>query len=192
MIHPPAATERDVHRPAQEAVAVTRSTSLPSVSDPSSLRVADADREQLAQELREHMLAGRLTSEEFEQRLERVYAATTRGELDAVKVDLPLSPMALSAVLAERKTKLRRRLVQEAGGAVGLWILLTGVWLAGGAGEFWPGWVILVTVLPLVRNAWRLLGPAPDLESVEAHLNARRSRQLARERHRGNRRELRR
>lgn len=190
--HPTAEVGTHVGRatPPEAGARQAPTTNLPTVSDPSSLRVADADREQLAQELREHMLAGRLTSDEFEQRLERVYAATTRGELDALKVDLPLSPMALGAALAERKTKLRRRLVQEAGGAVGLWILLTSVWLAGGAGEFWPGWVILVTILPLVRNAWRLLGPAPDLESVEAHLNARRSRQLARERHRGHRREL--
>jgi len=41
------------------------------MSDSSSLRVADADREQLEEELREHMLAGRLTPEEFEERRSR-------------------------------------------------------------------------------------------------------------------------
>ncbi len=158
------------------------------MSDPSDLRAADSDREQLAQELREHMLAGRLTSDEFEQRLERVYAATTRGELDALKADLPLSPMALGVALAQRKSTLQRRLVQETGGAVGISLICVAIWLLSGGhhghGAFWPGWVILVTLLPLVRNAWRLLGPAPDLEAVEAHLDQRRAKRLAQERHR--------
>jgi hypothetical protein len=154
------------------------------VSDSSSLRVADADREQLAQELREHMLAGRLSSEEFEQRLGRTYAASTRGELDALKADLPLSPMALDTALAKRKATLQRRLVQETGGAVGISALCVAIWLASGAnGSFWPVWVIVVTLLPLLRNSWRLLGPAPDLEAVERHLDSRREHR--RREHRG-------
>jgi hypothetical protein len=39
-----------------------------------------------------------------------------------------------------------------------------------------------------VRNAWRLFGPAPDLEAVEHHLSARRGRRDGRERHRSRRR----
>jgi len=157
------------------------------VSDSSSLRVADVDRELLARELREHMLAGRLSAEEFEQRLGRAYAAATRGELDAVKADLPMSPLALTTALAERTSTLRRRLAQEAGGGVAISALCVAVWAAGaghhGHGAFWPAWVIAVMLLPLLRNAWRLLGPAPDLESVEAHLNSRRAKRLTRERH---------
>jgi hypothetical protein len=160
------------------------------VSEPASIRVADADRERLAEELREHMLAGRLTPDELEERLGRAYAATTRGELDALKADLPMGLATLEGALAARKVKLRRRLVQEAGGAAGVSLVCVGIWAAAGAsGSFWPVWVILFTLLPLVRNAWRLFGPAPDLESVEAHLERRRTRALEREhrrhRHRG-------
>jgi hypothetical protein len=160
------------------------------VSEHPSLRAADADRERLAEELREHMLAGRLSSEELEERLERTYAARTRGELDALRSDLPMGLTTLEGALAERKAKLRRRLGQEAGGAVGVSGLCVGIWAATGAdASFWPAWVILATVLPLVRNGWRLLGPAPDLEAVEAHVNRRRARALERERrharHRG-------
>ncbi|HEY4996748.1 MAG TPA: DUF1707 domain-containing protein, partial [Solirubrobacteraceae bacterium] len=152
------------------------------MSDPSSLRVADADREQLAQELREHMLAGRLSATEFEERLERASKASTRGEIDALKADLPLSPVGLEVALAERKAHLRRRLEQEAGGAVGISLLCVVIWLASGAqGSFWPGYVIFFSLLPLLRNGWRLLGPAPDLEAVEAHLNSRRARRLGHE-----------
>jgi uncharacterized protein DUF1707 len=146
------------------------------VSDPSSLRAADSDREQLAGELREHMLAGRLSSEEFEQRLEKAYAASTRGDLDALRSDLPISPVLLRGELAKRRAHLRRRLIQEAGGGLTASAVCVVIWLSAGAGgSFWPAWVILFSLLPLIRDAWRLFGPAPDLESVERHLDARRS-----------------
>lgn len=151
--------------------------------DSSGIRVADADREQVADELREHMLAGRLSPDEFEERLAGAYSAQTRAQLDALKADLPMGMATLEGELAARKAKLRRRLVQEAGGAVGISAACVAIWLASGAtGSFWPIWVIVVTMLPVLRNGWRLIGPDPDVESVEAHLNARRERRLARER----------
>jgi hypothetical protein len=58
--------------------------------------VADADREVVTAELREHMIAGRLTADEFEQRLASTHRARTRADLDAARIDLPLagSPVA--------------------------------------------------------------------------------------------------
>jgi DUF1707 SHOCT-like domain len=151
------------------------------MSDLSSLRVADADREQLIDELREHAGAGRLTSEELEERIGHAYRASTRADLDAVRADLPVSSTSVKLALTKRKTHLRRRLVQEAGGSVGVSLLSVGIWLASGpAGSFWPGWVIGVTLLPVVRDAWRLFGPASDLELVEARLQARHERHLRR------------
>jgi hypothetical protein len=161
------------------------------MSDSSSLRASDADRERVVGELREHMLAGRLSSEEFEERLGLVYRASTESELDAVKADLPASPMAVAQAQAERRAHLRRRVMQESGGAGSASLICVAIWLATGAtGSFWPVWVILATSLPLLRDAWRLLGPAPDLEAVEANLNARREQRLAREQHRSHRRTL--
>ena|ERR1700722_2440376 len=152
----------------------------------SSLRVSDSDREQLAGELREHMLAGRLSSDEFEERVAKAYQARTRAELEQLKTDLPMGVATLQGELVKRKSKLRRRLTQEAGGAVGLSGVSVVIWLADGAsGSFWPVWVIAATMLPLVRNAWRLFGPEPDLESVEAHLESRQARRLEREHRRG-------
>jgi hypothetical protein len=55
------------------------------VPDPSQLRVADADREQVVDELRDHAAAGRLTSEELEDRIGDAYGARTRADLDAVR-----------------------------------------------------------------------------------------------------------
>lgn len=147
----------------------------------SSLRVADSDREQLIDELREHAGAGRLTSEELEERIGKAYGASTRADLDALRADLPVSSTAVKLALVKRKSHLRRRLVQEAGGSLGVSLLSVGVWLASGpAGSFWPGWVIGVTLLPVVRDAWHLLGPASDLELVEARQQARHERNLRR------------
>ncbi len=50
-------------------------------SDP-RIRASDADRDRAAEALREHHATGRLTVEEFQERLDRVYAAKTLGELD--------------------------------------------------------------------------------------------------------------
>ena len=54
------------------------------------LRVSDAEREHAATELREHLAEGRLTLDELAERLDGIYAARTRGELDAISADLPV------------------------------------------------------------------------------------------------------
>jgi hypothetical protein len=54
-------------------------------------RVADADRELAAEQLRQHLLAGRLSAAEFETRVGSVQSATTRGDLDSALADLPQS-----------------------------------------------------------------------------------------------------
>jgi hypothetical protein len=53
------------------------------------IRASDADRDRTAALLREHHAAGRLTAEEFNERLDLAYAAKTLGELDQLLADLP-------------------------------------------------------------------------------------------------------
>jgi hypothetical protein len=55
----------------------------------SELRAADADRERTVVALREHMVEGRLTLEEFAERSDRAWAATTEAELGELVRDLP-------------------------------------------------------------------------------------------------------
>jgi hypothetical protein len=55
----------------------------------SSLRIGNTEREAVAAELREHYAHGRLSMEEFEQRLDATFAAKTQGDLTAVTADLP-------------------------------------------------------------------------------------------------------
>lgn len=61
----------------------------PSEPPPPRQRIGDAERERAIGELRGHMLAGRLSSEEFEQRVDAVQKARTHGEILGVSDDLP-------------------------------------------------------------------------------------------------------
>jgi hypothetical protein len=153
------------------------------MSDDSRIRASDAERELAAEALREHYAAGRLSAEDLSDRLEAVYRATTVSELEGVRGDLPQLPVPAGvrrAELAERRTELRRHLLQQAGGAFSPFAICTLIWAASGADSpFWPVWVLIFPVLFLARNIWRLYGPAPELDRVQA--------ELERSRHRGHR-----
>jgi Domain of unknown function (DUF1707) len=53
------------------------------------IRASDEDRDKTASLLREHHAVGRLTAEEFNERLDKAYEAKTVGELDELLADLP-------------------------------------------------------------------------------------------------------
>jgi hypothetical protein len=59
------------------------------VSRRAQLRASDADRERIADRLREAAAEGRLLTHELEQRLAAAFTARTYGELDALVFDLP-------------------------------------------------------------------------------------------------------
>ena len=156
------------------------------MADQRDLRASDEQRDRAAAEIREHFAAGRLSDEELDDRVQAAYAARTQGELNALLADLPKLPATRAqqkAEIAQRRRELQRRLIQEAGGGGALFVLCTVIWLSSGAhDQFWPIWVALVVLIPLLRNGWRLYGPAPQLDRVERELE-RRSRR-GRRRHR--------
>jgi hypothetical protein len=87
------------------------------------LRVGDADRERAGERLRVHAAAGRLTTDELEQRLERVYGARTGRELRGELSDLP----------AERAPRRARRRAVVPVFPLGIMVLIaaalaTGAW----------------------------------------------------------------
>src|SRR5262245_15906255 len=55
----------------------------------SGVRIGDAEREKVATGLREHYAHGRLTLDEFQQRLDAVFAAKTDTDLAKITADLP-------------------------------------------------------------------------------------------------------
>ena len=83
-----------------------------------SVRASDADRESAAASLRDHYAAGRLNGDEFNERLDKAYAAKTLADLDALMTDLPAP--ADPGRLPEQ--------AQPAG------------WLADPSGRFSPAW----------------------------------------------------
>ena len=53
------------------------------------VRIGDAERERAQSTLNDHYAAGRLDHDEYSERLDRIWAARTRAELDPVFADLP-------------------------------------------------------------------------------------------------------
>lgn len=124
------------------------------------LRASDADRERTAQLLREHHAVGRLTAEEFNDRLEQVFAARTLGELDELLADLPaidLYQLPSAGIRPPRRGGSGLRLPDD--GALvpplentwGGWVtgsaLLVAVWVVVGiavGGLAWVPWFALI------------------------------------------------
>jgi hypothetical protein len=63
---------------------------LPEESGPQGYRIADSDRDRVVAVLRLHCTEGRITLDEFSDRVGTVYAARTSVELDDVVRDLPV------------------------------------------------------------------------------------------------------
>jgi hypothetical protein len=82
------------------------------VPQPPELRMSDADRERVAARLRAAFGEGRLSPEEFDERLSGVLAARTFGEVQPLVADLPGAPVSVpapeDAELRATATKLRR------------------------------------------------------------------------------------
>ncbi|MFG2403831.1 DUF1707 domain-containing protein [Streptomyces brevispora] len=64
------------------------------------MRASDAERERIAEILREAVAEGRLGMEEFDQRLDATYKARTHGELEPIVRDLPGIGAAVAPVAA--------------------------------------------------------------------------------------------
>lgn len=150
-------------------------------ADAPDLRASDEDREQAAAALAAHYGAGRLDQDELDERLRAVYAARTQSELRGLLADLPELPadeLAERVERNERRRLLRRRVLQESGGALTPFVICTLIWAAAGGGFFWPVFVLIAVVAPLVKHGWALYGPAPDLDRVQAELDREAARHV--------------
>src|SRR5215213_2837509 len=126
------------------------------------LRASDAERAQTIELLRRHHQAGRLTAEELAERIERVNAATTFGDLDASLVNLPrlLPPPPPTAPAQERTPRAARQTFYRVLFAyVVINLFLIGIWAFTGRGAFWPIWVVLGWGLAMAFYAFRVFGP---------------------------------
>jgi hypothetical protein len=125
-----------------------------------NVRASDADRDRARLLLRRHHRDGRLTAEELAQRTDRVNAATTFGELDAIMANLPrLPPPPVAAPTATTPGAARRAFFRALFAYVVINLFLIGVWAFSGGGAFWPIWVILAWGLGMAFYAFRVFGP---------------------------------
>jgi hypothetical protein len=105
------------------------------------VRASDAERDEVIERLRVHAGDGRLSVEELDERVARAYELRTRAELAGLLRDLPEAPA------PAREARPARRASSDLAEHVRVYVLvnllLVGIWLASGAGYFWPVWPIL-------------------------------------------------
>ena len=110
------------------------------------MRAGDADRDSTVKELQEAFAEGRLSQDEFDDRLERAHSARTFGELATLTSDLPgIAVPATPAKDDPPKDKQDLRTVWASWLGVGVLvnIIWFATWMGGGpAPYYWPIWVI--------------------------------------------------
>jgi Domain of unknown function (DUF1707) len=114
-----------------------------------NVRASDADRDRAAALLREHHAAGRLTPEEFSDRLDSAFAAKTVGDIDSLLRDLPGIDLYRlpDAQLTRQARQSRPRRHRDAWRAEwGSWLscvlLFFVIWALTGRGYLWPLWIV--------------------------------------------------
>ncbi|WP_280258891.1 DUF1707 SHOCT-like domain-containing protein [Nocardia wallacei] len=110
-------------------------------------RASDAERQQVADLLSRHLSEGRIDLAEYDQRVARVYATTTRDDLQLVLSDLPKLPRQRAAAPGRNPARLPIWQRIEGGAWLGVGVLCLVIWglISLGTGEFtypWPLWVI--------------------------------------------------
>ncbi len=143
------------------------------------IRASDADRDRATALLREHHAAGRLTAEEFHERMNKALEAKTLVEIDELMADLPaidlyqLPDASLRRIPPSRGQSL---LPADPGGsgspvrftpgtvAMGAWAVVTSaliaIWAVAavvGGGTWFPWWALIAVpwIWALIRRAQR-------------------------------------
>jgi Domain of unknown function (DUF1707) len=142
------------------------------------IRASDADRDRVASLLREHHAAGRLTAEEFHERMDHALEAKTLGELDELMTDLPAIDLYQlpDASLRRGPTRPGRSLLPADPGyadparftpgtvAMGAWAVVTSamvaIWAVAavvGSGPWFPWWALIALpwIWAIVRRSQR-------------------------------------
>ena len=142
------------------------------------IRISDGDRQTVIDRLREHTAAGRLTLEEFDDRVGEVMASRTLADLRRTLRELPAPLPVLATEKAIARQTRRRRTAARFRNFLGVNSICIGIWAVTGAnfsrGGFWPEWVLLFTGLGLFRTVVR--NDPTDDEKKAAHRHAKAAR----------------
>ena len=129
------------------------------------MRAGDRDRERVADRLRAALDEGRLDLSEFDERVQRAWAAKTYADLDGLVDDLPGAiPVAKSQIEPHRDTGVptpqdaaRRGSRPAYQGILTVFVVCTLIWAmsssgSGGPDHFWPGWVLIPLVFTVLAH----------------------------------------
>lgn len=120
-----------------------------------TLRAADADRHQIAAQLKSALDEGRLSLDEYDDRVREAYGARTYAELLRLVADLPKAGLSAAEVNARRAAELKREARRLPMALMVLWTVWGGltaanimVWfvVAATAGfdlYLWPVWLLV-------------------------------------------------
>jgi hypothetical protein len=112
------------------------------------MRAADNDRQAVADRLKSALDEGRLDLHEYDDRLQRAYAAKTYGELERLTTDLPVYQQVARQEQRQQGGDVTRRwvihiwdeYVTAVAICVAIWVI-AGLGGDDGLGYFWPAWV---------------------------------------------------
>ena len=125
-----------------------------------AMRASDADREIVRVVLADAYADGRLTREEYDERLGTLYGSRTIGELPSLVTDLvpstdqPRTPVPTPA--ADLRARGKRKWRRDVEGAFSAFlvpsIICTVIWIASTRGFFWPAFPMLFLGINLIRT----------------------------------------
>jgi uncharacterized protein DUF1707 len=134
------------------------------------MRAADSDRQAVADKLKKALDEGRLDLVEYDERLQKTYAAKTYGDLKGMLDDLPDATLPVHAPTAARPAPAAAAPVPEAirdrsgqlvrawlGGFGGVFVLCSVIWLVtsittGHVLYFWPVWLLIPMALGVISR----------------------------------------
>ena len=138
------------------------------------IRASDTDRDRAVAQLRQHLADGRLTMEEFTERVDEAYAARTTADLEVALRELPHVRVSepRTPEQRERAATRQRRRERELRSHLVVYALvnafLVGIWVVSciAARElifFWPIFPMLGWGLGLAVQAWQVYDEREDL-----------------------------
>ena len=139
---------------------------MPTTTAPTApaVRAGDHERDRTANQLGKALAQGYLAMDEYETRLQAVFAAHTTAELRQLLADLPLD-------------RLRRSVHIHLAGYTAMVVIVLSVWLAVGLTEgawyFWPIWPILGAGVGLASHAIPVRLAVPGLRHPRPAIDGR-------------------
>lgn len=122
-----------------------------------SILASDADRDSVAERLRQAATEGRIVAQELEERLARALRARTYGELDELVADLPRP-----GVPGRRRSRTLSVARSHPVAAVAVLVVATvAIFMAAAMAVFALSqlWILLLVVLVVRRTVWSGRGP---------------------------------